>query len=112
VVVRGFLETPPKFETFDYREYLARKDVLSIVQYASVKYIASGGGNAIAHLIFKLRSNALGVIQTIFPDPEASLSSGILVGMERGIPPQVQDDFNATGTTHIIAISGFNMSWT
>jgi len=110
VVVQGFLDTPPKFETFDYREYLARKDVLSIVQYASVKYIASGEGNAIAHLIFKLRSNALRVIQTIFPDPEASLLSGILVGMERGIPPQVQDDFNATGTTHIIAISGFNIT--
>jgi hypothetical protein len=34
--------------------------------------------------------------------------AGILVGMERGTPPQLQQDFNATGTTHIIAISGLN----
>jgi competence protein ComEC len=111
VLIQGFLETPPEFETFDYREYLARKDVYSIVSYASVKLIDSDQGKFIPGLIYELRANALRTIKTIFPDPEASLLSGILVGMESGIPKQVQDDFNATGTTHIIAISGFKMPW-
>ncbi len=110
VLIQGFLETPPAYETFNYKDYLARKDIYSIVPYASVKLISSGQGNFLTQQIYNLRSHALTTIQTIFPDPEASLLSGILVGMERGIPPQLQQDFNATGTTHIIAISGFNIT--
>ncbi len=45
--------------------------------------------------------------KALFPEPEASLLSGILLGIESGISPQVRQAFNATGTTHIIAISGF-----
>jgi predicted membrane metal-binding protein len=32
--------------------------------------------------------------------------SGILLGVDAGLPVVVQEDFRATGTTHIIAISG------
>lgn len=110
VLVQGFLETPPEYETFNYRDYLARKDIYSIVPYASVKLIGSGEGNPLLSVIYTLRTNATMTIQTIFPDPEASLLSGILVGMESSIPPEVLDDFNKTGTTHIIAISGFNIT--
>ncbi|GAG35211.1 unnamed protein product, partial [marine sediment metagenome] len=38
---------------------------------------------------------------------EASLLSGILLGKESGIPPDLLEAYNRTGTTHIIAISGF-----
>jgi competence protein ComEC len=46
------------------------------------------------------------VIQQILPEPQASLLSGILLGVDVGLPTVVQEDFRATGTTHIIAISG------
>lgn len=110
VLIQGPLETPPEFETFDYRAYLSQKDIHSIVPYASVRLIESGQGNPITALIYDLRSHALNTIESIFPDPEAALLSGILVGMESSIPPEVQADFNKTGTTHIIAISGFNIT--
>jgi competence protein ComEC len=39
-----------------------------------------------------------------------SLLAGILLGVENGIPQRVQQAFQDTGTAHIIAISGFNIS--
>ncbi len=33
--------------------------------------------------------------------------SGILLGKESGIPTELLEAYNRTGTTHIIAISGF-----
>lgn len=36
--------------------------------------------------------------------------AGILLGLEDEIPPKVQDAFRRTGTSHIIAISGFNIT--
>ncbi len=50
------------------------------------------------------------MIYQIFPDPEAGLLAGILLGVEGGIPEELMEDFRTTGTAHIIAISGFNMT--
>jgi hypothetical protein len=47
------------------------------------------------------------VIQQILPQPQTSLLSGILPGIDAGLPADVQEDFRETGTTHIIAIRGY-----
>jgi competence protein ComEC len=39
-----------------------------------------------------------------------ALLTGILLGIETGIPRSLLEDFNQTSTTHIIAISGFNIA--
>jgi hypothetical protein len=38
------------------------------------------------------------------PEPEASLMQGILLGIRSGIPADLYDDYNATGTSHIIVM--------
>jgi competence protein ComEC len=67
-------------------------------------------GNPAWALLYSLKDYALNTIYRIFPDPEASLLAGILLGVETGIPEAVQEAFQATGTSHIIAISGFNIA--
>ena len=110
VEVLGILETPPEFEDFSYRDYPARQGIFSLVANASVTTVATGEGNPIIHLLFGLRQRALDTLYSIFPDPEASLLAGILLGIESGISSEVRDAFNDTSTTHIIAISGFNIT--
>jgi competence protein ComEC len=61
-------------------------------------------------MIFDLRTHVHKAILRLFPEPEASLLSGILLGKESGIPPDLLEAYNRTGTTHIIAISGFKLS--
>jgi predicted membrane metal-binding protein len=47
------------------------------------------------------------IAQTLrVPEPQASLLTGILLSDDSGIPKSVQDTFRATGTSHMIAISG------
>jgi competence protein ComEC len=58
------------------------------------------------HLLAFLVPIVVSAIQQILPQPQASLLSGILLGVDAGLPVVVQEDFRATGTTHIIAISG------
>ena len=36
--------------------------------------------------------------------------AGILLGRDQGLSPQLEEAFQRTGTTHIIAISGFNIA--
>ncbi|MEA3339029.1 MAG: DNA internalization-related competence protein ComEC/Rec2 [Chloroflexota bacterium] len=110
VRVRGLLETPPVFEEFSYQEYLARQGIHSLIQRAQVTLLAEDQANPLLYYLFIFKRHAQSVIARILPEPQAALLTGILLGVETGIPADLMDDFSATGTTHIIAISGFNIT--
>ena len=108
--ISGLLETPPTNEAFSYREYLARRGIYSLMERAHVEFIAEDHGTRPLLFLFALRRRAETVIAEMLPEPQAALLSGILLGVETGIPEEVLKDFRVTGTFHIIAISGFNMT--
>lgn len=110
VRLTGSLGSPPEGDDFDYRSYLARQGIYAYMGKADLELLASHQGNTFMQVIYDLRAKALKRIYQLWPDPEASLLAGILLGLENGISEQVQAAFRVTGTTHIIAISGFNIT--
>ncbi len=108
--IQGHIETPPENEDFSYRDYLAHQGIYSYMPSAKVSLLEHGHGNLILSALYDLQKHSLEVIYRLFPDPEASLIAGILLGVQTGIPPEVQDAFRRTGTSHIIVISGFNIT--
>jgi len=110
IQVEGLLETPPVFEGFSYRDYLARQGIHSIIDRAHVTLVAENEASPIMYQLFAFKRYAQSTIADILPEPQASLLTGILLGVETGITKDLMDDFGATGTTHIIAISGFNIT--
>jgi competence protein ComEC len=108
--VRGELQTPPVFEAFSYKDYLARRGIHSTVGWAQITTLERNQANPLYALLLRLKGRAHAVIADVVPEPGASLLSGILLGVEGGIPADLLDDFHATSTSHIIVISGFNMA--
>ncbi len=122
VRLEGKLETPPAGETFSYRDYLSRQGIFAyfscyvcqgcatpVVQECA-RLIQHDQGNPIRALIYNIREKAFHLVNQFLPDPEASLLTGILLGIEERIPEKVDQAFRDTGTAHIIAISGFNFA--
>jgi competence protein ComEC len=108
--IRGKLVTPPENEEFSYRDYLARQGVHSYMSQTEVTHLPGEGGNPVRKAIYAFKDKALDNIYLIFPDPEASLLAGILLGVDTGLSRDLQQAFKDTGTAHIIAISGFNIA--
>lgn len=106
----GLLETPPVFESFSYRDYLARQGVHSLLRQADITVIESHHGFFLWEWLYRLKAHALKTLLAIWPEPEASLLAGILLGVESGISTDLDEAFVATGTSHIVAISGFNLT--
>jgi competence protein ComEC len=106
----GRLEAPPEDAGFSYREHLARQGIHSQMNRPQIDVLAEGGGSAIYSRILALKERAKGTIQRLLPDPQAALLTGILLGDDNGLPPELDEQFRATGMTHIIAISGFNIA--
>jgi len=102
--------TPPEADDFSYRRYLARQGIHTYLLYPAASKTGSGAGSPFIGMIYSLREDAYRTLLRIFPQPEASLLSGILLGLERDLPEELDRAFKDTGTAHIIAISGFNMA--
>jgi competence protein ComEC len=108
--LRGSLKTPPENEDFSYRDYLAAKNIHSYMTSAEVTVLPGRGGSLIYAALYDFKEKAFNSIYRIFPDPESSLMAGILLGVDTGLTQELQQAFKNTGTAHIIAISGFNIS--
>lgn len=108
--VRGKLKTPPTNEDFSYQDYLAAQNVYSYMTTAEVTVLPGNAGNPIFAALYAFNDKSLENIYRMFPDPESSLLAGILLGVDTGLTDELQQAFKNTGTAHIIAISGFNIS--
>lgn len=111
VRVTGRLITPPEFEDFSYREYLARKGIHSLFYSARIDVLdGAPQGNPLLSTLYAIRQRGEAFLNRTLPEPYAALANGMLLGIESGIPDDLYDQFNATGTSHVIVISGSNVA--
>ncbi len=110
VRLRGHLQTPPENEDFSYQDYLARQGILSYMPDAAPTLLPFISGSPVLRLVYHFRDLSIANVYRIFPEPEASLLAGILLGDDNGLSASLQQAYKNTGTAHIIAISGFNIA--
>lgn len=103
-------ETPPVFECFSYKDYLAQSDIHTYIRRPRLKLLEPQQGFSARAGIYWLKAQAHQVINRILPEPQSALLNGILLGIQSDIPAILFDQFNATGSSHIIVISGSNIS--
>lgn len=110
LLVTGRLETPPTFKNFSYKDYLARFGIHSMIRRPHIQLVEKGQGSAFWTTLFAFKGHASQTINRILAEPYASLLNGILLGIESSIPSDLYEEFNLTGTSHIIVISGSNIA--
>jgi len=49
-------------------------------------------------------------LRALVPEPESALVLAITLGERTAIPPELREAFAASGTSHLLAISGYNMT--
>jgi competence protein ComEC len=110
VTVSGKLEQPGEFEDFSYENYLKRYDIHAVMYHSQIQMIHNGSSLSFYRPLYAVKTAFENRINQLLPEPHASLLAGLLTGSRRGIPEDLTEDFNATGLTHIIAISGTNIT--
>ena len=110
LVLDGTPRMPFENADFSYKEYLAGREIFSILYYPRVSSKESASRWSIKGMLFQFRDRSLALLARIYPMPESALIQGILLGVDNDIPTDLYDNFRNSGTSHIIAISGFNVS--
>ena len=73
-----------------YADVSTSKDPISILEIIRLKFFAG--------------------MRSAVPEPQASLGLGFLVGLRSLLPDQLLDELRRTGLTHIVAVSGYNLT--
>jgi competence protein ComEC len=108
--ITGELETPSQFEDFDYKSYLERQGIYSVIYYPGVEVLDHGQGFKPLQWIYSLRERLSASLARALPEPQGSLAQAILLGLRGNIPDSLYEAFSRTGTAHLLAISGLHMS--
>jgi len=108
--VEGEVETPPEFEDFDWRDYLARRGIHSLISYPGrVEILETGQGFKFQEWIYQLRDRMSQSLESALHEPQASLAQAVLLGERSTIPDELRASLSQAGTAHILAISGLHI---
>ncbi len=117
VRIEGKLTRPEVIEDFDYPHYLELSGIRALMTRGQITKADAGHPPPSSartwkalRLLTDLRTTVENEIGLILPEPHASLLAGLLTGTRRGLPAHLTDDFRTAGLTHIIAVSGFNVT--
>lgn len=110
VSATGVLEKPEAIETFAYDRYLSRYDIYALMYRGQMHLVRADESWSFFGTVFSLKEAFEDRINRLFPEPHASFMAGLLTGTRKGIPDKLTQAFNSAGLTHIIAISGYNIS--
>ena|SRR3989344_1624 len=118
ISVQGALQLPDNFASdFDYVQYLKNKDIRTTISYPKISSAPLVKLSKLQQLkisiykkIFVIKDSFQSSVTRSLPAPYSAYVNGILLGTRQEIPADLTEAFNKTSTTHILAISGYNIT--
>jgi len=125
VSATGALQKPQNLTDFDYVTYLKKEGIRTTMFYPTIgneKWEMESGTAGffektkvgLYKKIFLIKKSFESAVSKSVSEPNAAFINGILLGSRQNISDELKEAFNETGTTHILAISGYNImiiSW-
>lgn len=105
--------TARNYMGFDYSNYLKTKKIFGTVNLKEedVEIISHDNSNIILRKIYELRNLMKTKIEKLLPKETSGLCLGMLIGETSGIEENMQEDFRDSNLSHILAVSGANVSY-
>ena len=94
---------------FDYRMYLAMKNIDFTCYPKQWKKEDGQSGNTIIRVILRMRGALEEKLDAVVAYPESGLGKGLLFGGNGYLTKETQTAFSRTGMSHIVAVSGANV---
>ncbi len=111
----GKLQKPENFITntgkeFDYVNYLKKDRIFFVMNYPKIGINTRGNGSALKSTLFNIKDKFLEKIDLSIKSPENLLMGGLILGEKAPFSQDFTQKFVDTGTIHIVALSGYNVT--
>ena len=110
VKISGKLENPPVFDDFNYKDYLATKQIYALMWYPKIELVERGAYHNFSVWVFAkiiaFKHILKNVLQENLGPPYSAILGAFVLGDQSQMSDNLKQELNFTGLRHIIAISG------
>ena len=91
-------------------DFFLKEGIFGISKFPKIEVTATGRGSAIMEYLIGLREKIIGIFNRVLPSEKSALLAGMTIGAREGFSKEFKDMMSISGTTHIVALSGYNIS--
>jgi len=106
LVLTGNIQRPKE----DSWRFLLKDALFATMQFPEVDRVKRNDGNPIVTRLFAIRRAAVETYKRALPADEAALLAGITLGERAEFDREFRENMANSGTTHLVALSGYNIS--
>lgn len=93
-----------------YLRYLRKDSVVAIAKTKSEVELIKEAPPSLLGSLYIFRDSVSMRINSLYPEPASGLMNGLLLGLRVQLSDELKENLKNSGTTHIIALSGFNIT--
>ncbi len=108
--ITGKLKRPPEFEGFNYKDYLAKEKIYTVVNYPQIELLERNQGNKIYAAILKFKQKLRESISQNLSPPQSSILRALILGDKKQISDKWKEKLNYAGVRHLTAVSGMHVA--
>ena len=115
VKIKGIYEKPSKAQNyggFDYQNYLKSIGIIGVIDVEKIEVLEKNKGNFIVKNINDLSKKIKEKTELLFKDEEEQgLIQGLILGDKTNVSEEIQENFEITNLSHILAVSGMHITY-
>ncbi len=96
--------------TTSYARYLEKELVRGTMRYPSIAPIGERRGSRVVAALYAIKHRIMAAFSNALPPDEAVFLSGLTIGARGAFPDELKDAMKRSGTTHLVALSGYNIT--
>lgn len=112
IKLTGKLESPVVYDDFNYKDYLLKDGIYSVMSFAKIEKLGKGRATALSFVygkILSVKHRLEQAVQDNFLPPHSLILEGIIFGNNKNMTQDLRDKLNNTGLRFLTAISGVHV---
>jgi competence protein ComEC len=106
IKVRGIIKKPAG----EFVNYFKKEGIAGLMSFPQIDALSQGKASTIKGTLFKIKSFFETSFKKVLPFEQAVFLSGLTLGSTAEFSDEFKEKMRLTGTTHLVALSGYNIS--
>lgn len=90
--------------------YFKKEGFNGLANFPKIELLEKKQGNYVKATLLNFKEDVVGTFKKILPSEKAAFLSGITLGAREEFSKELQKKMSLSGTTHLVALSGYNIS--